>query len=133
MNNTIGRREQRRYPRFFLELPLEYRSIEDLLSWGGLIVNISEEGIRFESPKSIPVNTRLEIAILFPDGFELNDFRLVTRVIWKEPLFKENWEGYQYGLKIIQILDKDLGKQALILKGRLGIGRDGNIEGSDQE
>jgi hypothetical protein len=53
------------------------------------------------------VGTKLNIEFLFPKGFELSNFQGVAEIIWKDINCWEGWEGYQYGLKFIQILDKD--------------------------
>jgi len=119
MEKAPGRLEKRKYPRFFLDLPLEFREFKEPCSRGGLVVNVSEGGVLIESVKSLPLNTQLNIVILFPNQFELTGYKLITRVVRKEPFFKEDWEGFQYGLAIIQVLDEDLWKKRMILKGQL--------------
>jgi len=114
-------REKRRYPRFFIDLPLEYRESDASHKRGGIAVNASEGGILVESTKDIPVGTQLAVDILYPKWFELAGLKLVGKIIWKEPLFKEEWEGYQYGLSMVQILDEDHRKLKQILNGRFNL------------
>ena len=88
---------------------------------GGVVVNASEGGFLIESVRQIPVGTKLHISVLFPKGFQLADFKLTAEIIWKEPLLKEDWEGYQYGLEISQILEEDHEKLKLLLSGRFDL------------
>jgi hypothetical protein len=100
-------KEKRKYPRFFMDLPLEYKVMDLPYGHGGLVVNLSEIGLLIQSIKDIPVGTSLNIAVLFPKGFELANFDVSAEVVWKEICWKENWEGYQYGLKFIRIREED--------------------------
>lgn len=121
MGKGSDHRERRRYPRFSVDLPLEYQEAKDLNLRGGIVINLSQRGALMESIKSIPLDTRLHIAVLFPDGFELADIKIVATVAWKQPIFKEKWEGYQYGLSIIRVLDEDQWKRKLIFNGRISL------------
>jgi hypothetical protein len=76
--------EKRRYPRLFMDLPLEYKVMDVPHAHGGLVVNLSEVGLLIQSIKDIPVGTNLNIAVLFPKGFELANFEVLAEVIWKE-------------------------------------------------
>ena len=121
MNRSFDRRERRRQPRFFIDLPLEYREV-DSHARGGIVVNASETGFLIESVKNIPIGTRLWVSVLFPKGFELGDFEGEAKIIWKEFLLKEYWEGYEYGLTIIQISGRDHWKLKLLLDGQFNLG-----------
>jgi len=66
----------------------------------------------------MPVGTKLNIAVLFPKGFELTNFEVLAQVIWKDLHWEEDWEGYQYGLKFTQILEEDRRKLKQLLNGR---------------
>jgi hypothetical protein len=89
-----------------------------------MVVNAGEGGFLIESTRDIPVGTELSITLLFSKGFELANFKAVTKIVRKEPHSKENsngnqyWEGYLYGLEFIQILDEDRRKLNSLLGGR---------------
>ncbi len=78
-----------------LDLPLEYR-----------VMNAPSTG------------SKLNIAVLFPKGFELTNFEVLAEIIWKDLYWEEDWEGYRYGLKFIKILEEDRGKLEQILSGQ---------------
>jgi hypothetical protein len=113
MEGSLNDRERRRYPRISIDLPLEYQYTGDSCLRGAMVVNASEGGFLIESTRDIPVGTKLSITLLFPKGFELANFKTVTKIVRKEPYRKEDsegnqyWEGYQYGLEFIQILEED--------------------------
>jgi len=140
MDKSSGKREKRRYPRFFIDLPLEYQAADDPRLKGGVIVNASEGGLLFESVKTIPHGTKLNVSVLFPKRFELAEFKLEAEIVWKEPLLKEEWEGFQYGLNIVRLLDEDHWKLKMILNGQfsldaIGMFSDetGEVNGSHRE
>ncbi len=111
-------KNRRKHPRVVLDLPLEYRVTNIPHAHGALIVNGSEMGLLIESIKNIPVGTNLNIAVLFPKEYELANFEVSAQIVWKEIYWKEDWEGYQYGLEFIQISKNDHWKLRQLLSGR---------------
>ena len=107
MEGSYNGKEKRKYPRLFVDLPLEYRVMDVPHAHGGLVVNLSETGLLIQSVENIPIGTNLNIVVLFPKGFGLANFEVLAEVVWKEIYWKENWEGYQYGLKFIRIREED--------------------------
>jgi hypothetical protein len=105
-----------------LDLPLEYRVMSALYAHGGLVVNASEVGLLINSIKNIPIGSKLNIAVLFPKGFELANFEVLAEIIWKDLHWEEDWEGYRYGLKFIKILEEDGRKLKELLCGQFQLG-----------
>ena len=103
----VTRKERRRYPRSLLDLPLEYRVTSAPYAHGGLVVNASEGGLLIESVKDIPLDTQLVIAVLFPKVYQLARFEVEAEIIWKAGHFREDWQGWQYGLRFVKILKED--------------------------
>jgi hypothetical protein len=124
MEGSSSNRERRSYPRFIIDLPLEYRDMDGSCLRGGIVVNASEGGFLIETIRDIPVGMELNVAVLFPKGFELTNFKAVAKIVWKEPYWKEDmkgdpcWKGHQYGLEFIQISEEDCWKLDLLLSGR---------------
>jgi c-di-GMP-binding flagellar brake protein YcgR len=114
--------ERRRYLRMSLDLPLEYRVMNASYAHGGLVVNASEVGLLINSIKNIPIGSKLNIAVLFPKGFELTNFEVLAEIIWKDLYWEEDWEGYRYGLKFIKILEGDRRKLKQLLSGQFELG-----------
>ena len=127
MEGSSNYREKRSRPRFIIDLPLEYRDMKDSCLRGATLVNASEGGFLIETVRDIPVGTKLNITVLFPKGFELANFKVTAKIVWKGPYWKgdwkrnQYWEGYQYGLEFIQISDEDRWKLDSLLGGRFEI------------
>jgi hypothetical protein len=124
MEESYSNRERRNHPRFIIDLPLEYRVMDGPCLRGGIVINASEGGFLIETTRDIPVGTELNVTVLFPKGFELADFKVVAKIVRKEPYRRENWkgvpwrEGYQYGLEFIQISQEDRLKLNSLLGGQ---------------
>jgi hypothetical protein len=127
MEGSFNNKERRKYPRFFIDLPIQYRDMDGSCLRGATLVNASEGGFLIETVGDIPVGTELNITVLFPKGFELANFKVTAKIVWKGPYWKgdwkqnQYWEGYQYGLEFIQISDEDRWKLDSLLGGRFEI------------
>jgi len=117
MEGSFNSRERRRYPRFYIDLPVEYRDKDDPCIRGAMVVNASEGGFLIESPREIPVGTELSITVLYPKECELANFKVTAKIVRKGPHWKGDWKGYQYGLELIQISDEDRWKLNVLLGG----------------
>lgn len=118
MERSKSIKDRRKSQRIVLDLPLEYRMMNASYAQGGLVVNASELGLLVQSVKNLSIGAKLNIAVLFPNGFELANFEVLAKIIWKDLHWEEDWEGYQYGLKFLQILDHEYWKLKQLLDGR---------------
>ena len=124
MEESLSSSERRRYPRVLIHMPLEYQDTGDSSLRGAMVVNAGEGGFLIESTRDMPVGTKLSITLLFPNGFELADFKAVAQIVRKEPYSRKNsegyptWEGYRYGLEFTKVLEEDRWKLNLLLGGR---------------
>ncbi len=102
-------KEKRKHLRMNMDLPLEYQVLDapQPRAQGGLVINASESGLLLQSIKDMPVGTKLKIAVLFPQGYELASFEVLAEVVWKDFFWQENRREYKFGLKFIHILEKD--------------------------
>ena len=111
-------REKRKHPRFYLNLPIEFRVMNAQHVLGAMIVNASETGLLIQSPNNVPAGTKLNIAVLFSKGFELANFEVLAAVVWTKTQLHEGRQGYELGLKFIQILEEDRQKLKHLLGDR---------------
>jgi PilZ domain len=108
-------RDRRKHPRVSMDLPLEYLANLDSRARGGIVVDASETGFLIYSTHDIPVGTNLKIDVLFPKGYELANFGVFAKIIWKKVDVGERANTYQYGLTFIQILQEDYSKLKKLL------------------
>ena len=124
MEGSPNNKEKRSRPRFIIDLPFEYQDMNGSCLRGATLVNASDGGFLIETVRDIPVGTELSISVLFPRGYELANFKVTARTVWKGPCWKgdwkgnRNWDGYQYGLEFSQISDTDRWKLNYLLGGR---------------
>ncbi|NWG03649.1 MAG: PilZ domain-containing protein [Syntrophaceae bacterium] len=121
LEGLIHFKERRRYPRFVIDLPLEYQIKSNSNAHGGLVLNASEAGLLLYSTQDMPVGAKLKITVLFPKGFELANFEAIGEIIWKNLDQNKGWEAHQYGLKFIQISQEDHLKLRQVLNVGLNI------------
>lgn len=121
MEGSFKNGEKRSHPRFVIDLPIEYQEKGDPCLRGGMVIDVSREGLLMETIRDIPVGTELNVTVLFPKGYELANFKVATKIIHKKPHWKKDsdgnryWEGYHYGLKFIQILEENRWKLDALL------------------
>ena len=124
MEGSFNGRERRRYPRFIIALPFEYQEKDGSFLRGGTVVNAGEGGFLIESTRDMSVGTELSITVVYPTGFELTNFKVTAKIVWKGPCWKgdrdgnKQWEGYQYGLEFVKILEEDRWKLNWLVGGR---------------
>lgn len=117
MENSDDVRERRKNPRSLLNLPFEYRVRDLPHAHGGLVVDASEGGFLIHSMEDMPVGLKLNIVLMFTRGFELANLQVSAEIVWKDLHSNNGPKGYQYGLKIIQIVEEDHWKLKQLLSG----------------
>jgi hypothetical protein len=111
-------KDRRKYPRVHIDLPLEYRVKYDARAHGGIVIDASESGFLIYSTEDIPIGTKLKIAVLFSAEYELAKFEVFAEIIWKNADMEKEEEGYQYGVRFVQVLEEDYRKLGKLLSGR---------------
>jgi hypothetical protein len=109
-------KEKRRHSRFFLDLPLEFRVMDVPVAYGGIAVDGSEAGLLVHSLSDMPIGERLNVAVLFPNGFELANFEVAGEIVRKDRC-EGGKPGYRYGLKLVEVKEGDYVKLKYILSG----------------
>jgi len=115
MQESDSIREKRRHPRFYLNLPIEFRVVDAPSVHGAMIVNASETGLLIQSTSNLSVGTRLNIAVLFSKEFELANFEVSAEVVWKKIYSDERQKMYQLGLRFIKISEENRQKLKYLL------------------
>jgi hypothetical protein len=111
-------RDRRRHPRVCMDLHLEYLANFDSRARGGIVVDASETGFLIYSTQDIPLGTNLKIDVLFPRGYELANFEVFGKIIWRKVDVGERANTYRYGLTFVQIVEEDYWKLKKLLYGQ---------------
>lgn len=100
--------------RVSVALPLEYWQTEGVRR-GGIVENLSEEGLLMHSRQAMPVGRKLNMTVFFPNGYEFDGIRVVGKIIWKDSRFETGWMRYKYGIEFVRISGEDSEKLAHLL------------------
>jgi len=96
--------ESRRYPRFDIQLPIEYYRIKSSITHTG---NIGEGGLLIYFPEETDVSQHIGLKLFFSLGCELNTIKVLGEVVWTDNHLSEDREYYPYGVKFVDISPKD--------------------------
>jgi hypothetical protein len=107
MTTSSDEKEKRISPRVRVDLPVNFQATGNPNIQSGLTVNASETGLLVQTPKDMPVGTKLIVEVLYPKGFQLSNFQGVAEIKWKVIHLAEKWEGYEYGLRFVEISDEN--------------------------
>jgi c-di-GMP-binding flagellar brake protein YcgR len=100
---VVGR-ENRKFPRRVIELPVLYTLVENIRTHGGETGNISEGGLLVYLKEALFEGVRVNIEIFPPDFFGLKPIKAVTQIVWAPMRHGETWEEYlEHGLEFIEM------------------------------
>jgi diguanylate cyclase (GGDEF)-like protein len=105
----IANFQRRKYPRFDVDLPIEY-SPSGLFFRNGNAANISEGGLLLYLSESMEIGQNLMVKLFLSEGSKLNTIETQVQVVWKDILSGEGQEDYRTGVKFAYITSEDLRK-----------------------
>jgi c-di-GMP-binding flagellar brake protein YcgR len=112
--------ERRRYPRFNVDLPIEYYEIDSSISHTGHAFNASDGGCLLYLTEQVDIGQRLKVKLFFTSGSDLNTIETLAEVAWIDIHLGEVWGDYRCGVKFIDISPEDLNKLKNLLRSLSG-------------
>jgi hypothetical protein len=100
-----------------MHLPLEYRIFDTSFARGALTVDASKTGLLIQSVTDLPNGTKLSLVVLFRKKFELKELKVSAEIVQEERYLKEDWKGFQGGLRFTEVEEEDLMKLQELLSG----------------
>lgn len=110
----VARIEERRHPRFLLNLPIEYYRLKKEDAQSGYTVNASQGGLMVTLAEKLEVGELLKIKLFFSFGPEMNAIETLSRVVWTNPGERE--KEYRTGVQFLEISPEDQNRLALFLQ-----------------
>ncbi len=101
-------KEKRKHPRIQITIPVQIKRGEKSQSYPGLTIDASESGILIQTLAELEIGSNISIKLLPSEHCDLTNFRCIGEVMWKDDCPWDDFEGYQYGVRFIQVLDKNL-------------------------
>ena len=109
MGTNYGRAnfERRRHPRFSIELPVEYRKVDNPKSHPAHTVNLGEGGLLLYISEMIEIGQELALKVFFSSGREFTSIKARAQAVWKDICF-ENDGPNRIGVRFVEISPEDL-------------------------
>ena len=95
--------ERRQHLRYPVKLPIDLSQAPDSVL-GGVVTDVSEVGLGFNSTHEIQISTELGIRVyLSREEFSFDSIEGTGRIIWRTPHEEQGWKGYRYGMYILKM------------------------------
>jgi hypothetical protein len=107
--------QRRRYPRFDVDLPLEYDEVNSLITHHARALNLSEGGMLIRSPEQLEIGRQMKSKLSFPLGSEMNSIEMQGEVVWTKTSLNGAWRDYRSGVRFLGTLPKDKAKLTHLL------------------
>ncbi|MFB3885387.1 MAG: PilZ domain-containing protein [Thermodesulfobacteriota bacterium] len=99
--------ERRKYPRFSVDLPVEYCRADSSSSYGGRALNASEGGLLVDFPEPMDIGQQLNLKLFISSDSGLNAIEVLGEVVWMDMHFGKDWGDYRSGVKFVNISPED--------------------------
>ena len=95
--------ERRQHPRYSVKVPLDFWQTPDVVQ-GGLVTDMSEAGLGFQSIHEIQIGAELKIRVyLSKMEYSFDSIEGTGKIIWRIAHREQEWKGYKYGMYIMQM------------------------------
>jgi c-di-GMP-binding flagellar brake protein YcgR len=108
--------ERRKYPRFNIDLPIEYSLLPSPVSHAGRALNASEGGLLVYLSEKVEINQLLQLKLFFPSGSELNGVELIAEVVWMDIHLGRDWGDYRCGVRFVDVSPESLNRLKRFLR-----------------
>ena len=102
--------ERRKYPRFNVDLPIEYYRIDSSIGQTGKALNISEGGLLFYLTDQVEIGQHLKSNFSFTSGSEIDSIEMLAEVARIDIDLGEVWGDYRCGVNFIDVSPEDMTK-----------------------
>jgi c-di-GMP-binding flagellar brake protein YcgR len=102
--------ERRKYPRFNVNLPIDYYRIDSSISHTGKALNISEGGLLIYFPEEMEIGQHLKLILFLASGSEMNTIETLVEVVWIDIHLGKDWGDYRTGVRFVNISTEDMEK-----------------------
>ena len=108
--------ERRGYPRFTVDLPIEYYQVNSSPGTTGRATNASEAGLMVYLPEKVEIGQHLQLKLFFISGSDLNTIEMLTEVVWMDIRLGKGWGDYRFGVRFTDVSSEHWNKLQMFLK-----------------
>jgi c-di-GMP-binding flagellar brake protein YcgR len=103
--------ERRQYPRFSIDLPIEYSRTDSSIAHPGQAANISGGGLFIYLPERVELGQHLGLKLFFASISEsLHTMEVLAEVVWRSSEPGELGKNYACGVKFIDVRPMDMNR-----------------------
>jgi hypothetical protein len=103
------KRERRMYPRFLLNLPIEYLRLDSPVSYSSHTINASEGGLMICLHERLEVGQHLNLKIFCSSGSSLLTINPMVQVMWADEQLGKD-ETYRHGVRFVDTASEEVQK-----------------------
>jgi c-di-GMP-binding flagellar brake protein YcgR len=112
--------ERRKYPRFNVDLPIEYYQIDSSIGNAGKALNISEGGLLLYFPEQTDIGQYIRLKLFLSLDSELNAIEVLAEVVWMDSYLDKGLGDYRCGVNFIDFSPEDMIKLKNLLRNLSG-------------
>jgi c-di-GMP-binding flagellar brake protein YcgR len=99
--------ERRKYPRFSVNLPIEYYPVEKPNGHEGQAANLSQGGLMVYLSEKPEKGQIFHVKLFFPSVPDLRAIEMLAQVVWVDAILVDNGD-YRVGIEFIDISTADI-------------------------
>jgi c-di-GMP-binding flagellar brake protein YcgR len=99
--------ERRQHPRFSVNLPVEYRKVDNPKGRPANTGDLSEGGLLLYVSEPVEIGQEMTLKLFFTSERKLTTIRARAQVVWKDIRIENNGQS-RIGLKFVDISPEDL-------------------------
>jgi hypothetical protein len=99
--------ERRMYPRFLLNLPIEYSHLDSPVSRSSHTINVSEGGLKICLGERLEAGEHLNLKIFYSSGSTLPTIETTAQVMWADAHIGKDG-NYHHGVEFVAMNPEDL-------------------------
>ena len=99
--------ERRRYPRFPVDLPVDYTLVTNGISSAGSVSNASEGGLMVLLNEKVDIGSQMVVFVPFVLDAEAIGLKATCKVVWRDFGAIAGESRYKYGLEFTEIREED--------------------------
>jgi hypothetical protein len=99
--------EKRMYPRFLLNLPIEYSHLDSPISYSSHTINVSEGGLMIYLSERLEAGQHLNLKIFCSSDSSLLAIETMAQVMWADAHLGKDG-NYRHGVKFVGMKTEDL-------------------------